>query len=121
MLHNGRQRHRERLREFADGQVRAGGQTCKERTPRWVGQRGESAVQCVFLKLNHKVNYRDSRRDVKPLLEVFSGRAGSCGGFKWKRISADCETSNFAATLINPACATATNVGTLFISFAGHS
>ena len=60
MLHHGRQRHRERLREFADGQVRTRGQTCKERTPSWVSQRGEGAVQCVFLKLNHEVNYRDS-------------------------------------------------------------
>ena len=73
MLHHGRQRHLEGLREFADGQVRMRGQTCKERAPRWVGQRGEGAVQCVFLKLNHKVNYRDSSCDVKPLFEVFSG------------------------------------------------
>ena len=72
MFHNGRQRHRKRLREFADGQVRAGGQTCKERTPRWVSQRGESAVQCVFLKLNHEVNYRESSHDVKPIDVVFS-------------------------------------------------
>src|SRR5471030_860637 len=71
MLHHGGQRHRERLRKFADGQVRTRGQTCKERTPRWVGQRGECTVQCVFLKLNHGVNYRDSWRYVKPLLEAF--------------------------------------------------
>ncbi len=89
MLHHGRQRHRERLREFADGQVCTRGQTCKERTARWVGQRGESAVPWVFLKLNHEVAYRDSRRDVKPLPKVFSGRGGSCGGFKQRGVSVD--------------------------------
>ena len=47
------------------------GQACKERTPRWVSQRGESAVQCVFLKLNHEVNYRDSIRHVKQIAEIF--------------------------------------------------
>ena len=76
MLHHGRQRHLEGLREFADGQVRMRGQTCKERTPRWVSQRSEGAIQGVFLKrvfpkLNHEVNYRESSRDVKPLFEVF--------------------------------------------------
>lgn len=51
------------------------GQACKERAPRWVSQRGEGAVQCVFLKLNHKVNYRDSSCDVKPPFEVLFGQA----------------------------------------------
>ena len=78
MLHHGRQRHLERLREFADGQVRMRGQACKERAPRWVSQRREGAIQCVclkrvFPKLNHEVNYRDSSHDVKPLFEVFLG------------------------------------------------
>jgi len=71
MLHHGRQRHRKRLRKFADGQLRTRGQACKERTPRWVGQRGECTVQCVFLKLNHEVNYREGWRDVKALFEIF--------------------------------------------------
>jgi hypothetical protein len=79
MLHHSRQRHIERLREFADGHVRMRGQTRKERTPRGVGQRGEGAIQCVFIKLNHEVNYRALTCDVKHVAEIFSGVSMAVG------------------------------------------
>lgn len=58
VLHHGGQRHGKRLREFADGQVRAGGQTCKQGASRRVGQGGECAVQGRFRILNHRVKFK---------------------------------------------------------------
>ncbi len=56
MLHHGRQRHVERPGKIADreGRVRFL-QPGKQRAPGRVGERGESAVQCGIVILNHKV------------------------------------------------------------------
>ena len=44
VLHDGRQRHRERLRQLADGKAVVVVQPGQQRTPRRVGKRSKSAV-----------------------------------------------------------------------------
>jgi hypothetical protein len=55
MFHDRGQRHRKRLRQFADRQAFAAAEPRQQRAPGWVRQRGKGAVQNVFLILNHVV------------------------------------------------------------------
>jgi hypothetical protein len=59
MLHDRRQRHRERLGELADRKPVAVGKPRQQRAPRWVRQRGKGAVQelirGLIVTLNHMV------------------------------------------------------------------
>jgi hypothetical protein len=55
MLHDRRQRHREWLRQFADGERFAAAEPRHQGSPGGVGQRGEGTVQRFIVILNHKV------------------------------------------------------------------
>jgi hypothetical protein len=59
MLHDRRQRHRERLGELTDRKRVAVGKSRQQRAPRWVRQRGKGAVQKpirgLIVTLNHVV------------------------------------------------------------------
>jgi hypothetical protein len=59
VLHDGGERHRKRLRQFADRDGVAGGKPRQQRAPRRVGERGKGAVQIALPRaaviLNHVV------------------------------------------------------------------
>lgn len=57
MLHDRRQRHRKRLRQFADRERVAAGKPRQQRAPGRIGKRGKGAVEGLFLILNHMVYY----------------------------------------------------------------
>lgn len=88
MFHHGRQRHRERFREFRHGALAAIGQTREQRAPRRVGERGERAVEGGILKLNHEVKHMTRGCFVK---EGFGNRLSAAAvfpvrvraGFRW--------------------------------------
>jgi hypothetical protein len=58
MLHDRRQRHRERLRQLADRQAVAAGQPRQQRTAGRVRERGEGLVEGLIEILNHLVLYK---------------------------------------------------------------
>jgi hypothetical protein len=55
MLHDRRQRHRKRLREFAYGKAVAVAKPRQQRAAGGIGERGKGAVQHFFSILNHMV------------------------------------------------------------------
>jgi hypothetical protein len=55
VLHDRGQRHRERLRQLADGQAFAVAKPRQQRPPGRIGQRSKGAVQNFLLILNHTV------------------------------------------------------------------
>ncbi len=55
MLHDRRQRHRERLRQFAHRDAVPAAKPREQRAPRRIRQRGEGAVQDLIVTLNHMV------------------------------------------------------------------
>jgi len=55
MLHDRGQRHRERLRQLADGKAFAIAEPRQQRAAGRVRQRGKGVVENFFLKLNHTV------------------------------------------------------------------
>ena len=65
MLHHCRQRHRERLGEFADRHIVGLAQARQKCAPRRVGERGKGAVERGGLIVNHVVKYRDVAKHVK--------------------------------------------------------
>jgi len=65
MLHDGGQRHRERLRKLADGDAFAPFQFREQRAPCGIGDGGKRAVQAVWRIVNHMVKYRRDRNGVK--------------------------------------------------------
>ncbi len=68
MLHDRRQRDRERLRQRADRKARLLGEPRQQRAPRRVGQRSESAIERRVAILNHIVKYMSGNNSVKPLM-----------------------------------------------------
>jgi len=58
MLHHGGQRHRKRLRQFADRQAFIVGEPHQKRPPGGVGKRCKRAVQRGILILNHVVKFK---------------------------------------------------------------
>lgn len=65
MLHDRGQGHRERFRQFADGDAIASFQFGQQRAPRRIGDSGKDAVQLVGRIVNHMVKYKRKRGDVK--------------------------------------------------------
>jgi hypothetical protein len=55
MLHDRGQRHRERLRQLADGNAGLPVKPGQQRAPRSIRKRGEGAVEGVIAMLNHMV------------------------------------------------------------------
>jgi len=70
MFHDRRQRHRKRLRQLADREVRLLAQPRQQGAPGRIGERSERAVERGVLILNHTVNYMIDRRRCQ------AGRAG---------------------------------------------
>jgi hypothetical protein len=82
MLHDGRQRDRERLGEFAHRKAVPVAKTRQQRAPGRVSERRERAVQRVVI-LNHEVRYHRAGERRQPLSKrkvrngaVFEGFAG---------------------------------------------
>ena len=65
VLHDRGQRHRERLRQLADGLIVALRQLLENGPPRRVRQGGERAIEPFVVNVNHVVKYLDMRRRVK--------------------------------------------------------
>jgi hypothetical protein len=65
MLHDRRQRYRERRSQRADREVGPLGKPHDQRAPRRVGERSEGAIERAALNLNHLVKYSGGRSDVK--------------------------------------------------------
>jgi hypothetical protein len=55
VLHDRRQRHRERPRKLADRHAAFLSQAGKQRPPRRVGERGEGTIERIGTKVNHLV------------------------------------------------------------------
>jgi hypothetical protein len=66
MLHDRRQRYRERPRKLAHRNAVAELKLRQQRAARWVGKRGKGAVESDVLILNHKVNFRRGARLCQP-------------------------------------------------------
>ena len=79
VLHDGRQRHRERPRQFADGKPVGVVQPGQQGTPSGVRKRGKRAVQSGILILNHIVKYRHAPTAVNRYLKnyEFNGAASA--------------------------------------------
>ena len=73
MLHDRRQRHRERLGEFADRNFVGFAQSREQGPPRRIGERGKSAIEGGGLIVNHLVKYSWARMRVKQLHVVMAG------------------------------------------------
>ena len=71
MLHHRRQRHRERLGEFADRYGVGLAQARQQRAPGGVGKRREGAVEIGSVIVNHVVKYRRKARRVKGAIVVY--------------------------------------------------
>ena len=65
MLHDRRQRHRERLRQRGDRQVRLFGEPRQQRPPRRISKRGEGAIERRVTILNHIVKHKTAMGAVK--------------------------------------------------------
>lgn len=70
MLHDGGQRHREGLCEFADGDVAASFEFGQQRAPRRIGDGGKDSVEVVGQIVNHLVKYRRADDRVKRKQEM---------------------------------------------------
>jgi len=66
MLHDGRQRHRERLRELTHGKAVFVAQPGKQCPPGRIGQRRKCSVKVWSLIVNHLVKYKSACILVKP-------------------------------------------------------
>ena len=64
MLHDGGQRHRERLGQFADRQTIVVAQPRQQRPPGGVGKRSKGAIEGGITILNHIVKYSNCGRNV---------------------------------------------------------
>jgi hypothetical protein len=67
VLHDGWQRHRKRLGEFAHGEAVSVAQPGKQCTPRRVGKRRKGAIKAWLVIVNHMVKYRTASAFVKPV------------------------------------------------------
>jgi hypothetical protein len=65
VLHDRRQRHRERCRKLGHGQLRFAGQTVDDGAPGRIRQGGEGEVELGATKVNHMVKYRRASVEVK--------------------------------------------------------
>jgi hypothetical protein len=65
VLHDRGQRHRERLRQLADGLIVPLRQLLENGAPRRVCQRRKRAIEPFVVNVNHVVKYRDMGRPVK--------------------------------------------------------
>jgi hypothetical protein len=79
MLHDRRERHRERPGELAYGNVLVLVELREQSAPRGVGKRGEGAVERGILILNHVVKFRGDQRGCQPVQGQVVDRG--CGPF----------------------------------------